>query len=282
MDSLNDKGEQMGALVKAESNLPILGMSHDHIERLTRTVAAGTSNDELQLFLHVCKHTGLDPFRKQIYAVMRSPGAGAKPVMVIQTGIDGIRSISERSGKYEGTTQPQWCGEDGIWKEIWAGNKPPTAAKIGVYRKGFREPIWGIAHWEEFVQTKANGDCTHMWSKMGAHMLAKVAEAQAHRKAFPESLSAVYAEEEMQQAEIERTTPHEDDIQANAIASDATDEFTDAIKAFAEMKAKLGAETYYRILGSAGFEHAHEMKARALRVKVYKEMASELKRAGNV
>lgn len=160
----------------------------EQIELVKRTIFKGGTDDELMLFGLMCKRSGLDPFAKQIYAIKR---AG---VMSIQISIDGSRLIAARSGEYEGQQGPFWCGDDGVWKDVWLGDKPPSASKIGVLRKGFKEPAWGVANWKAYAQN------TPIWSKMGATMIAKCAESLALRKAFPAELSGLYTSEEMQQA----------------------------------------------------------------------------------
>jgi phage recombination protein Bet len=166
------------------------------IELIKSTVAVGASDLELKLFVAQCKRTGLDPFAKQIYAVKRWNTQQGKDTMSIQIAIDGYRLIAERTGKYAGQLGPYWCGKDAQWVEVWLDDKPPLAAKVGVIRHDFKEPIWVTAKYSSFVQTKKDGTVNHFWKIMPEVMLAKVAESQALRKAFPQDLSGTHTEEE--------------------------------------------------------------------------------------
>lgn len=165
---------------------------------LKASVAQGLSDAEFALFIEVCKRSKLDPFRKQIYALKRWTQEGDK--VSHQTGIDGFRVIAQRSGEYEGQLGPEWCGPDGKWVDAWLSDKPPVAARVGVLRRGFREPLWAVARYGAYVQTKKGGGANGMWEKMPDNQLAKCAEALALRKAFPEDLSGLYTSEEMGQA----------------------------------------------------------------------------------
>jgi hypothetical protein len=61
----------------------------DKIELLKQTICKGSTNDELELFLHACKRTGLDPFMRQIHPVKRYDSVAKRETMSIQTEIDG-------------------------------------------------------------------------------------------------------------------------------------------------------------------------------------------------
>jgi phage recombination protein Bet len=159
----------------------------EQTQLISTTIAPGCSNDELRLFAYACQRTGLDPFSKQIYAIKR----GGK--MTIQAGIDGLRSIAERTGQLDGS-ETLWCGDDGVWTDVWLGSKPPAAAKTTIWRKGAGHPFTGVAR---FVDYNAGQG---LWTKMGATMIAKCSEALALRKAFPADLSGVYSTDEMDQA----------------------------------------------------------------------------------
>jgi phage recombination protein Bet len=181
--------------VPAVSGVQVDTVLREQFDLLKRTVAKGATDDEFALFVQICNRRRLDPFAKQIYLIKRRNKKTGEETATAQTSIDGLRLIAQRSGEYRGQTPPQWCGPDGVWRDVWLGETPLMAARIGVHRAGFVEPLYRVARWDSYVQQSP------LWQSMPDVMIAKCAEALALRAAFPEELSGLYAEEEMGQAD---------------------------------------------------------------------------------
>ena len=171
------------------------------LSTIKNNLAKGASDEELRYFIAVCSRTGLDPFLRQIYWVKRWDAQLEREVGTIQVGIDGYRAMASSTGQYDGQDAPEWCGPDGVWREIWLEDGPPFAARVAVYRKDVSRPIVGLVRYSSFVQKKKGGDPNRMWATMPAEMLAKCAEAQALRKAFPKDLGGMTTTEEALVAE---------------------------------------------------------------------------------
>ena len=192
-----------------KSQPPALPASPISLQLLKEAVNIPDATDaELAFFGHVAARMNLDPLRKQIYMIKRWNPELQREVFTHQVGIDGFRSAAERTGKYCGQTAPQWCGPDGIWVDAWLDEAhPPVAARIGVYRSDFREPIVAVARFAEYCQRTKDGKPNRMWRTMPSNQLAKCAESLALRKAFPNELGGVYTPEEMAQGENSPMTP---------------------------------------------------------------------------
>jgi len=230
-------------------------LTREQIELIKRTVAKGTTDDEFQLFLTQCRRTGLDALTRQIFAIKRWDARERREVMTTQVSIDGFRLIAERSGKYAGQTEPQWCGLDGRWVGVWLDEEePPAAARIGVLRSDFREPCYAVARYGAYVQLKKEGGPNAMWARMPDVMLVKCAEALALRKAFPHELSGLYTSDEL---------PADDrDAEVNSHVGPARPwtTFRGMIEEFAKLRGRLGTDNpiYHEVLGQFGVQHSNQ------------------------
>jgi phage recombination protein Bet len=186
-------------------------MSKSQIELVKRTVAKGASDDELRLFIQVCKGANLNPFLKQVFLVPRWDSKEGKEVRAIQVSIDGFRAIAEESGAYAGNEDAVFNGDEVL--EIEQGKektkktiKYPLEAKVTVYKivEGQRYPFSATARWSEYYPGAKMG---FQWHIRPYLMLGKCAEALALRKAFPKLLSGMYAQEELDRSQAENAGP---------------------------------------------------------------------------
>lgn len=168
----------MNAQLVQVNNQPVqVGWGEEQKALVKATVAKDATDAELDWFFQVCNARNLNPFLKQVWFIKR----GGVPT--IQTSIDGLRAIANRTGKLQGIKRgiKRVDGKLYAWAEVW--------------RKD-----WQYTAYEEVSLDEYRG-ATPIWGKMPETMLKKCAESAALRMAFPEDLSGMYSDEEMEQAD---------------------------------------------------------------------------------
>lgn len=201
-----------------------LNFSGKQLDLIKHTVASDCDADEFSLFIEVARRVNLDPFRKQIYAVVYSKKDPAKRKMSIITAIDGYRAIAARNKDYRPTEDDAQIVYD---PELKGENNPAgiVSATVRCWKLGSDNkwyPVAGTAHWEEYVPIKDEWaydpsagkrqptgnqalDKSSNWYKMPRVMISKVAEALALRRGWPEDLSGLYTDDEMARATVDMT-----------------------------------------------------------------------------
>lgn len=170
----------MTAIIIQENRPQNLESKKDLVKRL---YCKNSTDDELELFMQACKKTGLDPFMKQIYAIKR----GAS--LTIQTGIDGLRLIAERTGNYSPGKESTYSYDD----------KGKLVSATSYIKKRTSDNTWHEVAASAYMDEYNAGQ--GLWTKMPRAMLSKCAEAIALRKAFPAEMSGLYTSDEMSQAD---------------------------------------------------------------------------------
>lgn len=172
-------------------------------------IPQGTPSAQLGIFARICSDKKLSPFAKQIHLTRYNTREGMKYSIIV--GIDGYRSLAARTGLHAGTEDARFdVMPDGSFKtaaELIAAGKKPVSATVTVYKllsQGARAAFSHTAVLSEFQGQQK-------WQSMPFQMLAKVAEAFALRKAFPDELAglsiteeeAVYTDTQQEQADSE-------------------------------------------------------------------------------
>lgn len=195
-----DAGIALMPSTAIEAEASTFRMTGEKIQLLKDTFCKGATDAELELALALIQRTQLDPFARQIAFIKRWDGKLQREVMTPQVTIDGARLLAQRTGRYGGQLGPWWCGPDGEWRDVWLKSDAPAAAKVGVIRVGWAEPLYAVARFDAYAARNKDGRPVALWGSMPDVMIAKVAESLALRRAFPAELSGVYSDDEMAQA----------------------------------------------------------------------------------
>jgi phage recombination protein Bet len=202
----------MNAPLPVKVAIPSLAMSEQElVSVLGSSVYPNAKPESIKLAIAYCRGAQLDPLQKPVHIVPMDVKSGRKANDgkdiyekrdVIMPGVGLYRIQASRSQEYAGMTEPEFGPE----KTIKLGKDTsktdytfPEWCKVTVRREvnGRVVEFTAIEYWLENYATAGRWttEPNAMWKKRPRGQLAKCAEAQALRKAFPELGAAPTADE---------------------------------------------------------------------------------------
>lgn len=191
----------MNAIAKTETTALAVMNEQDLMKVLQASLYPGAAPDSIKMVLGYCKAAGLDPMQKPVHIVpMWDSKAGAMRD-VVMPGVNLYRTQAMRSGECAGVTEPEYgpdvkedIGGQSItfpaWCRVTVKRRLPTGEIVDFTAREF---------WKENYAVKGGKEKSiapnAMWFKRPYGQIAKCAEAQALRKAFPEIASQPTADE---------------------------------------------------------------------------------------
>lgn len=171
------------------------------INILRNSLYPGAQTDSIKMVLGYCQASGLDPMQKPVHIVPIWDSKANAMRDVVMPGIGLYRTQMARTGECAGVTEPEF-GPDKTETLGGVEITYPTWCKVIVKRvlpSGQIAEYAATERWKENYAMKGGKEKSvapnAMWTKRPYAQLAKCAEAQALRKAFPELGAAPTADE---------------------------------------------------------------------------------------
>lgn len=181
-----------------------LALSDDELIPVLRSALyPGAVDASIKLVLGYCRASGLDPMQKPVHLVpmrVKKVGGGRDDYEwrdVVMPGIGLYRTQASRTGELAGIDEPEFGppmpmpGKPALFVPEWC--------RVTVYRiiSGQPRPFTSREFWtENYATAGRDSDAPNaMWARRPYGQIAKCAEAQALRRAFPELGSQPTADE---------------------------------------------------------------------------------------
>lgn len=188
------------ALAPQSSEIRALQMDEQELAHVLQTsLYPGAAMPSIKMVVAYCRASQLDPMQKPVHIVPMWDKNSKSMRDVIMPGVGLYRTQAARTGEYAGVSEPEY-GPDVT--EMLGGIEMtyPKWCKVIVKRllqNGVMAEFPAVEYWRENYATagKDSDAPNAMWKKRPYGQIAKCAEAQALRKAFPEIGSQPTAEE---------------------------------------------------------------------------------------
>lgn len=192
LDALHDE-QQDTALVRVETGK--VHLDPRQLRILKNATKLDANDAELLWIGEYCGAMGLNPFMGHVH-FWRDKGR-----VVPYIGIPAWYKRMYEHPMFERGHGPQFCGEDGIWKDLWVGNREnpnPYAGRFGIKRRDQDEMVYEISYFREKFQAGKPA-----WQQNPLSMFGDRCVAASCRRTLADSFGGLYMEGELPEAQEE-------------------------------------------------------------------------------
>jgi phage recombination protein Bet len=171
------------------------------IYTLQTSLYVGAKVESVRMVMAYCRAAGLDVMQKPVHIVPMWSAKAGQMIDVVMPGVGLYRTQASRTGEFAGMTEPEFGP---MITETISGVQItyPEYARCTVKRalpSGVVAEFSAIEYWIENYAVKGGKEKSNapnsMWAKRPRGQIAKCAQAQALRIAFPELGAAPTADE---------------------------------------------------------------------------------------
>ena len=195
--------------VEFEVNGEAVKLSGNTVKQYLVRGNGSVSDQELVMFMNLCKFQKLNPFLNEAYLIK----FGSSPAQII-TSKEAFMKRAENHPKYEGFEAGIIVERNGELIEIEGAVMLSTDKLIGgwakVHRGDRKQPVSSRISLDEFGKNQAT------WKDMPMNMIRKSAIVNAQREAFPDTLGALYTEDDADLSQRKEVNNFEQEIKQNA------------------------------------------------------------------
>lgn len=187
-------------------------LTADIVRKYLVTGEGKVTDQEIIMFMGLCKANKLNPFNKDAYLIKYGTQAASMIVskdVYFKRGIEhpkfnGMESgiIIEKDGELLNKTGHCYIKD----KEKLIG------AWCRVHRKDWQYPVYQEVNFDEYAGRTKTGELNTNWKTKSVVMITKVAEATALRKAFTDSLQGMYIAEEIEEPIVTYSKTEEPEV----------------------------------------------------------------------
>lgn len=182
----------MNLMTTFEVNGNAVELDADTVRNYLTNGNGKATDQEVAMFINLCKYQGLNPFLREAYLIKYDDKAPASTVVGKDAFTRRAAQIPECKGWSAGvavvTQKNEYQEREGT---IVLPGEKLVGGWCTVGREGWQNPFKSTVNLSEYNTGKS------MWAKMPATMIRKVAIVQALREAFPDKFQGMYDQSEM-------------------------------------------------------------------------------------